>query len=92
MSKTKNNFRDANVLNKVQFHCWVLYNPGAKWNGVAMPRKKTYNGFLTKPDKGLQGLKNLVVERSSIIEQSQIFETQNDKKIYDWNSKTKSWD
>lgn len=92
MSKNKNNFSDANVLEKVEFHCWVLYNHGAKWNGVSLPRKKTYNGFLTKKDKGLQSLKNLVAERSSIIEQAQIFETQKDQKLLEWNSTNKFWE
>lgn len=91
MHKGKNNFRDASVLERVQYHCWVLYNHNAKWNNVKMDRKKTYNGFLTKPDKGLQSLKNLVAERSSIIEQAQIYQTQIDKMILEWDSISKTW-
>lgn len=92
MSKSKNNFTDQKVLEKVEYHCWVLYSPGAKWGNYSMPRKKTYNGFISKKDKGLQGLKSLVEERSSIIEQAQLYNTQSDRKIADWNSKNKNWE
>lgn len=92
MSKSKNNFKDANVLEKVQYHCWVLYCNSARWNGVPLPRKKRYNGFLTKRDKGLQSLKDLVYKRSPVIEQARLYQTRADKQLYEWNSKNKCWE
>lgn len=96
MSKSKNNFTDPHVLEKVEYHCWVLHVHGAKWNNYPLPRKKTYNGFPSKRDKGLQSLKDLVITRSSIIEQAQLFDSKkcgpNDKPLFEWNGTKKAWE
>lgn len=91
MSHSKNNFTDPKVLAKVEYHCWILHVHNAKWNGYSLPRKKTYNGFLSKKDNGLQSLKNLVAERSSIIEAAQIYITKEDKLLHEWDSVKKCW-
>ncbi len=97
MSASKNNFRDQRVLNKVEYHCWIVYLPGAKWMDkatgiqISMPPKKTYNGFISKPDKGLQGLRNLVQERASIIEKAIMYNTQLDIEIMQWDTINKCW-
>ncbi|MDO9186957.1 MAG: hypothetical protein Q7W13_13165 [Bacteroidia bacterium] len=96
MSKSKNNFTDPNVLAKVEYHCWVLHVSGAKWNNYHLPKNKTYNGFISKRDKGLQSLKDLVIARSSIIEQAQIWDSkrcgENDDPLFTWNPQKKIWE
>ena len=101
MSKSKNNFTDPYVLAKVEYHCWVLHVSGAKWalqNGsiINLPKNKTYNGFPSKRDKGLQSLKDLVITRSSIIEQAQLWDSKrcgpNDNPLFTWNPQKKIWE
>jgi len=97
MSKSKHNFNDPKAQAKVEYHLWVLYQPNAKWADkntgrmVNLPLKKTYNGFFTKPDKGLQGLRDLVHERASIIQKAQLYRTHVDQKLAEWDASNKCW-
>lgn len=65
----KNNFKDTDTIKGTRYRLWVVF-----MDGMFPVKRKVYYGFMTKPDKGLAGLKRIIEQKAGIIEKAIIYE------------------
>lgn len=86
MSKSKNNFRDANAKANSQFKLWICYKKSALFQFKGLKEKMTYYGYMTKKDGGLKKLKEIVDNRFLHIKIAILYDNKTNTELMRWDN------
>jgi len=90
MSKSKNNFRNADTKQRSQFKLWVCYKKNALNQFKGLKEKVTYYGYNTKRDGGLKGLKEIVDKRNDYIKIAILYDNNTNTELMRWDNSKKN--
>lgn len=82
MSKSKNNFKNPDIVQKTQYKLWIAHNQQGISKGL--PPKMTYYGFLSKKDGGLKSLLQLREKREGLYIKAELYDGTGKNKLQEW--------